>query len=287
MNNKVTPFFHQDSNTFSYIVECLTTRHCAIIDPCADFDLFSGKLTFNSAEQILDFVTKNNLICDYILETHAHADHLSAAFWLKQKTNAKIGIGEGILEVQKTFSSIFSLNDELQCDGSQFDCLWKDGQSFLVGELVFHVLSTPGHTSDSVSYQVDEYTFVGDTLFVPARGTARCDFPGGSAEKLFDSVQKLFQLPDSTKLMLCHDYPEEGQTAVFETTVAEHKLENIHINKDTSVEDFVAKRQKRDETLSVPKLLYPSVQVNIRAGELPAANKAGQIYLKIPVNRRN
>jgi glyoxylase-like metal-dependent hydrolase (beta-lactamase superfamily II) len=233
---------------------------------------------------VIDFVHAHKLKVEWILETHAHADHLSAAPYLKQKIGGKIGIGEQITKVQKVFKGIFNLEPEFRMDGSQFDALLKDTQEFRIGDLTARVMAVPGHTPACVAYQVGDAVFVGDTLFMPDVGTARCDFPGGDAKTLYGSVRKLLSLPPETRLFMCHDYPPSNRSVQFETTVAEQRAKNIHVHDGISEQQFVEMRTKRDETLEMPVLILPAVQINIRAGELPPKESNGTAYVKIPIN---
>ena len=276
-------WFDEATNTITYAVWDPATRHAAIIDPVLDYDHRSGRASHRSADAILDFVTSHDLTVQWILETHAHADHLSAAPYLKEKTGAPIGIGERITEVQRTFAPVFGL-DDVSGDGREFDRLFRDGDLFPLGELQVEVLHTPGHTPACVSYRIGDAVFVGDTLFMPDYGTARADFPGGDARTLYRSIQKLLALPPQTTLYLCHDYKAPGRDHyAWETTVADEKARNVHIGGGVDEDSFVAMREARDATLSAPTLLLPSLQVNIRAGRLPAPDADGRRYLKIPV----
>lgn len=286
MNPNVIAFFDEPTNTASYIVSEPKGSHCAIIDPVLDFDPKSGCTQTESADEMIRYVTENNLSLDWVLETHAHADHLSAAPYIKNKLGGKTAIGEHIQEVQKVFSKLFNLERGFQTDGSQFDHQFKDGEEFKIGEMTVKTLHTPGHTPACMTYLVGDAAFVGDTLFMPDYGTARADFPGGDARQLYESIQKLFTLPDNTRLFLCHDYKAPGRdTYQWETTVAEERANNVHVGAGKSVDEFVAMREARDKTLSMPTLILPSVQVNIRAGEMPPAEDNGVAYLKIPINQ--
>lgn len=277
-------FFDQDSATFSYVVADLTTKQAAIIDPVLNYDAAAGRVSTEDADKLLAYLEAQGLTLQWILETHAHADHLSAAHYLKQKTGATIAIGEGIRKVQQTFKVVFNIADtELSAKGDYFDKLFADNEQFSIGSLSASVLNTPGHTNDSVSYLIAGHLFVGDSLFMPDAGTARCDFPGGDAHILFRSIQRIYQLPDETVIYMCHDYQPNGRELKYKTTVLEQKSSNIHVKADTAEADFVAKREARDKTLAVPRLIYPSVQVNIRGGQLPKAEDNGQRYIKIPL----
>jgi len=283
MKPEVTPFFHQASNTWTYVVADPATRAAAIIDAALDFDAKSGKAATRGAEAIVAFVRGRDLRIEWILETHAHADHLSAAPWLRQQLGGRIAIGEGIREVQATFKQVLNLEPGFSTDGSQFDHLFVDGETFTIGSLAARVIATPGHTNDSVTYLVGDCAFVGDSLFMPDGGTARCDFPGGSAERLYQSILRLYELPAETRVMVCHDYGPGGRAVAHETTIAAERAGNIHVRDGVTVEQFAAMRRARDATLDVPALLYPSVQVNIRAGHWPPPEDNGRSYLKLPV----
>ena len=277
-------FFDQDSNTFSYLVIDGATQQAAIIDPVLNYDAAAGVVSTEGADAILTFIDQHQLSLVWILETHAHADHLSAAHYIKLKTAAPIAIGEGIRKVQQTFKVIFNIADqELTAKGDYFDHLFADEECFQIGNLEGRVINTPGHTNDSVSYLIAGHLFVGDSLFMPDAGTARCDFPGGDAALLFQSIQRLYQLPDETPMYMCHDYQPNGRELRYVTSVGEQKQQNIHVAADTDSKDFVQKRTKRDQTLAVPKLIYPAVQVNIRGGQLPAEESNGTAYIKIPL----
>lgn len=257
----------------------------AVIDPVLGFSVVSGRTDPAPAREIIDFIRANDLTVEWILETHAHADHLSSAQTIKAHLGGKVAIGNGIRSVQETFGAIFNLKAPFAPDGRQFDRLFADGDSFTIGSIPARVMTTPGHTSDSVTYVVGDCAFVGDSIFMPDFGTARCDFPGGDAAVLFDSVQKLFALPPHTKLYMCHDYPPEGRSLRYEVTVAEQKEANIHVKDGTGKGDFVAMRERRDATLSLPALILPAIQVNIRAGHLPESEDNEVSYLKIPLDR--
>lgn len=279
----IQAFFDAATNTVSYLVSDPETRCAAIIDPVLDYDHRSGKAATTSADRILDAARAGGLTVSWILETHAHADHLSAAAYLHGRTHAPVAIGEHIREVQTIFQRVFNL-DDISGDGSEFDRLFADGDIFMLGQLPVEVLYTPGHTPACVSYRIGDAVFVGDTLFMPDYGTARADFPGGSAATLYRSIRRLLALPPQTRLFLCHDYKAPGRDHyVWETTVGEERAESVHVHDGVSEAEFVAMRQKRDATLPAPTLLLPSIQVNIRAGRLPAPEANGVPYLKIPV----
>lgn len=270
--------------TVTYIVHNGPGSVAAIIDSVLDYDHKSGRTRTTSADKVIDYVKANDLKVHWILETHAHADHLSAAPYLKQKLGGKIGIGDQITRVQKVFKDIFNLEPEFRLDGSQFDVLLKDEEEFRIGELTGRVLAVPGHTPACVAYQVGDAVFGGDTLFMPDVGTARCDFPGGDAKTLYASVRKILSLPSETRLFMCHDYPPNNRPVAFETTVAEQRTKNIHVHDGITEAQFVEMRTKRDATLEMPTLILPAVQINIRAGEMPPKETNGTAYVKIPIN---
>ena len=276
-------FFDEPSNTVSYLVACPETREAAVIDPVLDYDHKSGKASANSADLLLKKAGDENYRITWVLETHVHADHLSGAPYIRLKTNAKVGIGERVREVQKIFRPIFNAVD-VSGDGSEFDHLFKDGESLQIGHLTVEVIATPGHTPACVSYKIDDAIFVGDTIFMPDYGTARADFPGGSAETLFRSARKLLSFPPQTRLFMCHDYKAPGRSHyAWETTVAEERMNNPHVHDGMQEENFIALREARDAKLPAPELLIPSIQVNMRAGNLPPADSNGVRYLKVPV----
>lgn len=279
----IRAFFDEPTNTVSYLVSDSATRRAAVIDPVLDFDLASGEADVRSAQAILAAARDDDLAIDWVLETHAHADHLSAAPFIKAETGAAIGIGEHIRDVQKIFRPLFQA-DDLKTDGSDFDRLFADGERFAIGELEVEVLHVPGHTPADVAYKIGDALFVGDTLFMPDYGTARTDFPGGDARQLYRSIRRLLALPGETRLFLCHDYkaPGRGEYA-WETTVAAQRARSVHVHDGVSEDEFVAMREARDADLAVPRLLLPAVQVNIRAGRLPPAEDNGVSYLRIPV----
>lgn len=281
----VTAFFDEPTFTYSYVIQDPDSNHCAIIDSVLDFDYASGKTATDSADAILRFIADQGLTVDWILETHVHADHLSAAPWLQQKTAARTGIGAHITTVQDTFGKAFNAGTEFARDGSQFDALFNDGDAIRIGNLEGKALHTPGHTPACMTYVFGDAAFVGDTLFMPDYGTARCDFPGGDARTLYQSIQKVFSLPDDTRLFMCHDYKAPGRDEyAYETTVSEERTQNIHVKTGISEADFVRMRTERDATLDMPRLILPSVQVNMRAGQMPPAEDNGQVYLKVPIN---
>lgn len=280
---KIRAFFDDPTNTVSYLVWDPATRRGAVIDPVLDFDLAAGEADIRSAEAILDAAREEGVTIDWVLETHAHADHLSAAPFIKAQTGATIGIGEDIRKVQKIFRPVFGL-DDLKTDGSDFDHLFADRERFSIGEMEVEVLHVPGHTPADVAYHIGDAVFVGDTLFMPDFGTARADFPGGDARQLYRSIRRLLALPEETRLFLCHDYKAPGRDEYrWETTVGEQRRTSVHVNDSVSEDDFVAMREARDADLAAPRLLLPSVQVNIRAGRFPEAEDNGVAFLRIPV----
>lgn len=282
---EIVPFFHKPSSTFSYVVADEQARRAAVIDPALDYDAASGRTGTQSAQAIADHLRSRGFTLEWILETHAHADHLSAAQYLKRELGGRVAIGEGIRKVQATFKSLYNLGESFPADGSQFDQLFRDGETFRIGALEGRVMAMAGHTSDSVAYLIGDAAFVGDSLFMPDSGTARCDFPGGDAGTLYDSIHRLLALPGATRLFMCHDYAAGGREYRHETTVAEERAANIHVKEGVSREEFVKLRQGRDATLPVPALLLPAIQVNIRAGHLPEMEGNGVRYLKIPLDR--
>jgi len=284
MTPTVQSFFDPATWTVSYVVYEKEGSACAIIDSVLDYDPKSGRTRTSSADKLMAFVQEKNLRVEWILETHAHADHLSAAHYLKNKLGGKIAIGAAITNVQDVFKRIFHLEPEFRPDGHQFDHLLQDGETFAIGALTAEALAVPGHTPACMAYRIGDAVFVGDTLFMPDVGTARCDFPGGNAHTLYRSMRKLLSLPAETRLFMCHDYPPEGRPAAWETTVAEQRAKNIHVHDGVSEEDFVTMRTARDATLEMPVLILPSVQINIRAGEMPPKEDNGVAYLKIPIN---
>jgi glyoxylase-like metal-dependent hydrolase (beta-lactamase superfamily II) len=284
MQPNVKAFFDEPTNTVSYVVREPDGEACAIVDSVLDYDAAAGRTDTRSADAIIAHVRAHGLHVEWLLETHVHADHLSAAPYLQKALGGKIGIGDQITVVQNTFGKVFNAGTEFQRDGSQFDRLFREQDRFAVGALPGSVLHTPGHTPACLTYVIGDAAFVGDTLFMPDYGTARCDFPGGDAGTLYDSIQKVLSLPDDTRLFLCHDYKAPGRdTYAWETTVAEQKTANVHIAGRTR-EEFVAMREARDATLGMPKLILPSIQVNMRAGRMPPAEDNGVAYLKIPLN---
>jgi glyoxylase-like metal-dependent hydrolase (beta-lactamase superfamily II) len=284
MQPQVTPFHDPATGTFTYVVHDRAGGKAAVIDPVLDYDPAGASTATTSADRVLAFVREHGLTVDWILETHAHADHLTAAAYLKQATGARVAIGRGITRVQQRFKALFGLEAAFATDGSQFDRLFDDGDAFRIGELEARVIATPGHTDDSLSYLVGDAAFIGDTLFVPDAGTARVDFPGGDAGTLYRSIQRLLDLPADTRLFLCHDYPA-GREARAQSSIAEQRADNRHVGGGASEQAFVQLRTARDATLPVPKLLLPALQVNIRAGQLPPADDNGIRYLRLPLDQ--
>lgn len=285
---RVHSFFDPATFTISHVVEDPETKQCAIIDSVLDYEPNSGHISYESADRLIEFVHANALTVQWIIETHAHADHLSAAPYIQEKLGGKIAIGEAIQLVQEVFGKIFNLGTEFQRDASQFDHLFSDGERFQLGSIDAYVMSTPGHTPADMTYVIGDAAFVGDTIFMPDFGTARCDFPGGSADSLYESIQKIFALPEETRLFMCHDYLPQGRDQFeWETTVGAEKTRNIHVGAASGAtkEAFVQMRTKRDASLDVPRLIIPSIQVNIQGGRLPQAEDNGTQYLKVPINR--
>ncbi|MBL4896579.1 MAG: MBL fold metallo-hydrolase [Erythrobacter sp.] len=281
----IAGFFDEATNTVSYVVHDPTTDEAAIIDSVLDFEVASGRTSNGSADRIIEYVTYNNLKVTWLIETHAHADHISAAPYLQERLGGKLAIGRGIIRVQEVFGKLFNAGTDFERDGSQFDKLFEDGETFKVGELEGIALHVPGHTPADMAFIIGDAAFVGDTLFMPDFGTARADFPGGDAHQLYRSIRRLLSLPDETRLFLCHDYKAPGRDEyAWETTVKQQREENVHVKDGVSEEDFVEMRTTRDKTLAMPKLIMPSVQVNIRGGRLPDPEDNGVSYIKIPVN---
>jgi glyoxylase-like metal-dependent hydrolase (beta-lactamase superfamily II) len=280
----VSTFFDAATNTFSYVVKDPASRACAIIDSVLDFDYAAGRIAYAAADRIVDHVQTQNLEVVWLLETHVHADHLSAAPYLQKKLGGKVAIGAGIRVVQETFGKIFNEGTEFQRDGSQFDRLIEDDDVVSIGALEARALKTPGHTPACMTFVIGDAAFVGDTLFMPDGGTARADFPGGCARELFRSIQRVLALPAETRLFMCHDYGPNGREIRNETTVAEQRAENIHVRDGVTEDEFVELRMKRDATLAMPKLIIPSLQINMKAGALPAPESDGRRYLKLPLD---
>ena len=281
----IAGFFDEATNTVSYVVHDPKTGEAAIIDSVLDFDAASGRTANGSADRMIEYVTSNNLKVTWLVETHAHADHISAAPYLQERLGGKLAIGRDIIRVQEVFGKLFNAGTDFERDGSQFDKLFEDGETFRIGELEGIALHVPGHTPADMAFIVGDSAFVGDTIFMPDFGTARADFPGGDAGQLFRSIRRLLSLPDETRLFLCHDYKAPGRDEyAWETTVKQQREENVHVKDGVTEQDFVAMRTDRDKTLSMPKLIMPSVQVNIRGGRLPDPEENGVSYIKIPVN---
>lgn len=285
MNAHVEAFFDPATFTYSYVVSDPVTQQCAVIDSVLDYDPASGRTSHATAQRLVDYVRAQRLTVQWLLETHVHADHLSAAPYLKQQLGGRLAIGDRITVVQDTFGKLFNAGSEFATDGRQFDHLFHDGDTFQVGNIQAHAIHTPGHTPACMTYVIGDAAFVGDTLFMPDYGTARCDFPGGDARTLYQSIQKLFTLPDSTRVFMCHDYKAPGREEfLYETTIAAERELNVHVHAGITEEEFVAMRTARDATLGMPTLILPSVQINMRGGELPEPESNGTRYLKIPLD---
>ncbi len=281
---EVKGFFDPQTNTISYVVKDPNSQACAVVDSVMDIDYAAGRITFEHADEIIDYVKQNDLEVEWLIETHVHADHLSAAPYIQDKLGGKIGIGDKITVVQETFGKVFNEGTEFQRDGSQFDRLFSDGDTYEIGTMSAFVIHTPGHTPACMTHVIGDAAFVGDTLFMPDGGSARADFPGGDAGTLYDSIQKLLALPDDMRLFMCHDYGPNGRDIKWETTVGEEKAHNIHVGGGKTKEEFVKFRTERDAQLAMPRLIIPSLQVNMRAGEVPT-DEHGDKMLKVPVNK--
>ncbi|SLN19738.1 putative metallo-hydrolase [Roseivivax jejudonensis] len=281
---EVTGFFDPATNTISYVVKDPGSSACAIVDSVMDIDYAAGRITYDHADEIIAYVKDNGLTLEWLIETHVHADHLSAAPYIQGQLGGKLGIGRNITIVQDTFGKIFNEGTEFQRDGSQFDRLFDDGDSYNVGGMACFAIHTPGHTPACMTHVMGDAAFVGDTLFMPDGGSARADFPGGDASELYDSIQKVLSLPDETRLFMCHDYAPNGRDIQWETTVADEKAHNIHVGGGKTKDEFVKFRTERDAQLDMPRLIIPSLQVNMRGGELPPADQHGKRFLKVPVN---
>lgn len=281
---EVVPFFDEDTNTFSYVVRDPSSRACAVVDSVMDIDYAAGRISFTGADRIIDYVREHKLEVEWLIETHVHADHLSAAPYIQEALGGKLGIGEHIVTVQETFGKIFNAGTEFARDGSQFDRLFADGDEYTVGAMRCQAIHTPGHTPACMVHVMGDAAFVGDTLFMPDGGTARADFPGGDARTLYRSIRRVLDLPGETRLFMCHDYQPDGRELEYETTVAAERENNIHVHDGISEDDFVRMREARDATLGMPRLILPSLQVNMRAGHLPSAEDNGTVYLKLPIN---
>ncbi len=281
---EVTAFFDAPTNTVTYVVRDPASTACAVIDSVMDIDYPAGRITYASADAVIDYITAQGLTLEWLIETHVHADHLSGAPYIQGKLGGKIGIGAQITEVQDTFGKVFNEGTEFQRDGSQFDRLFHEGDSFQIGAMTVSAMHTPGHTPACMTYVVGNAAFVGDTLFMPDGGSARADFPGGDARILYRSIQRVLALPDQMRLFMCHDYGPNGREIRWETTVVEQKAHNIHVKDGITEDEFVATREARDATLSMPKLIIPALQVNMRGGDLPPPDESGKRYLKVPIN---
>ena len=277
-------FFDTTTNTISYIVRDPESLHCAIIDSVMDIDYAAGKISYTHADHLISFITEKGWQLDWLIETHVHADHLSAAPYIQSQLGGKLGIGAGIKTVQSVFGKIFNEGTDFERDGSQFDCLFKDGDTYKIGSLDVTSINTPGHTPACMTHLVGDAAFVGDTLFMPDGGTARADFPGGDARALYQSIHRILLLPDETRLFMCHDYGPNGRDFLWQTTVKEQRRMNIHVRDGITEDEFVDMRQKRDAELDMPNLLIPSLQVNMRAGHFPEAEENGTVYLKVPIS---
>jgi len=281
---EVTAFFDEPTNTVSYVVKDPSSNACAVVDSVMDIDYAAGRISYQSADEIIRFVQEHGLKVEWLIETHAHADHLSAAPYIQGKLGGKLGIGENIKVVQEVFGKIFNEGTEFQRDGSQFDQLFKDGDTYRIGGMTAFAMLTPGHTPACMTHVVGDAAFVGDTLFMPDGGTARADFPGGDARVLYRSIKRVLELPPETRLFMCHDYAPGGREIKWETSVAEERAHNIHVRDGVSEDEFVKMREARDKTLELPKLIIPSIQVNIRGGNLPEPDVTGKRHLKVPIN---
>ncbi len=281
---EIKAYFDAPTNTVSYLVTDPATKKCAVVDSVLNFDYPSGTISYAQADEIIGDITDQGLTLDWLIETHVHADHLSAAPYIQEKLGGKIMISKEITVVQNIFGKVFNAGTEFERDGSQFDVLLSDGDTYQVGSIDAKVLHTPGHTPACMAHVIGDAVFVGDTLFMPDGGSARADFPGGDARTLYQSIQKIFTLPDDTRMFICHDYMPGGRDVKWETTVGEQKRDNIHVGKGNSEDDFVAMREARDATLGMPTLIMPSIQVNMRAGHMPQAEDNGSTYLKVPVS---
>jgi glyoxylase-like metal-dependent hydrolase (beta-lactamase superfamily II) len=281
---EVTAFFEAETNTISYVVKDPASKACAVIDSLMDIDYAAGRISYASADRMIRFIEDNGLEVEWLIETHAHADHLSGAPYIQSKLGGRLGIGENIKIVQDVFGKVFNEGTEFQRDGSQFDRLFTDGDTYRIGSMTAFTLYTPGHTPACMTHAIGDAAFVGDTLFMPDGGTARADFPGGDARALYRSIKKVLSLPGEMRLFMCHDYGPGGREIRWETTVAEEKANNIHVREGISEDEFVKMRTERDATLDMPKLIIPAIQVNIRGGKLPEADETGKRFLKVPVN---
>lgn len=281
---EVMKFYDEDTNTFSYVVKDPTSNSCAIIDSVLNFDAPSGKTSFEGADEIIAFINSNSLKLEWLIETHVHADHISAAPYLKSKLGGKIAIGEKVTIVQNVFGKVFNAGSDFAMDGSQFDHLFKDNEIYKIGNMNAIAMATPGHTPACMTHIIGNAAFVGDTIFMPDQGTARADFPGGDAKQLYKSIKALLSLPPQMRLFMCHDYAPNGREIKFETTIGDELANNIHVKETITENEFIKMRSERDKTLGMPRLILPSVQVNMRAGNFPEADDNGTIYLKLPIN---
>ena len=283
-NFKIKGFFDEETSTISYVVYDVTSKKCAVIDSVLDFDFSSGTIDYHNAEKIISFIEKMKLDLEWLIETHVHADHLSASPYIQKKLGGKIGISEKISDIQNIFGKTFNAGTEFQRDGSQFDRLFKDNDEYKIGSIKCKVINTPGHTPACTAHVIGNSIFVGDTLFMPDLGSARADFPGGDARELYRSIQKILSYPDDTLIFVCHDYPPTSRKVEWVTTVGEQKKKNIHVKTSIGEDEFVKVREARDKTLNMPKLIIPSIQVNMRAGNLPPAEDNGEVFIKVPIN---
>ena len=283
-NFKIKGFFDEETSTISYVVYDMTSKKCAVIDSVLDFDFSSGTIDYHNAEKIISFIEKMKLDLEWLIETHVHADHLSASPYIQKKLGGKIGISEKISDIQCIFGKTFNAGTEFQRDGSQFDRLFKDNDEYKIGSIKCKVINTPGHTPACTAHVIGNSIFVGDTLFMPDLGSARADFPGGDARELYRSIQKILSYPDDTLIFVCHDYPPSSRKVEWVTTVGEQKKKNIHVKTSIGEDEFVKVREARDKTLNMPKLIIPSIQVNMRAGNLPPAEDSGDVFIKVPIN---
>ena len=283
-NFKIKGFFDEETSTISYVVYDITSKKCAVIDSVLDFDFSSGTIDYHNAEKIISFIEKMKLDLEWLIETHVHADHLSASPYIQKKLGGKIGISEKISDIQNIFGKTFNAGTEFQRDGSQFDRLFKDNDEYKIGSIKCKVINTPGHTPACTAHVIGNSIFVGDTLFMPDLGSARADFPGGDARELYRSIQKILSYPDDTLIFVCHDYPPTSRKVEWVTTVGEQKKKNIHVKTSIGEDEFVKVREARDKTLNMPKLIIPSIQVNMRAGNLPPAEDSGDVFIKVPIN---
>ena len=283
-NFKIKGFFDEETSTISYVVYDMTSKKCAVIDSVLDFDFSSGTIDYHNAEKIISYIEKMKLDLEWLIETHVHADHLSASPYIQKKLGGKIGISEKISDIQNIFGKTFNAGTEFQRDGSQFDRLFKDNDEYKIGSIKCKVINTPGHTPACTAHVIGNSIFVGDTLFMPDLGSARADFPGGDARELYRSIQKILSYPNDTLIFVCHDYPPSSRKVEWVTTVGEQKKKNIHVKTSIGEDEFVKVREARDKTLNMPKLIIPSIQVNMRAGNLPPAEDSGDVFIKVPIN---